>query len=517
MESLQRVAFGRPVVVWALPYPPLMEQSSHVDVLIIGAGISGIGAACRLQQDLPQKSYAILEARDASGGTWDLFRYPGVRSDSDLHTLGYRFRPWIGENAIVDGPEVLDYIRETAAEYGVDRKIHYGWRVAAASWSSDEGLWSVEATASGGEAITITCGWLFCASGYFRYDRGYQPRFEGQERFAGPIIHPQDWPQGLDYAGKRIVVIGSGATAVTIVPAMAAQAAHVTMLQRSPSYVISVPRKDSVANLLNRLLPADRASAVTRRKNIWRQRFVFNLAQSRPQLVKRFLRWSVSQQLPDDFEVDRHFAPDYGPWDQRLCAVPNGDLFKSISRGDCSVVTDQIASFSEDGIELVSGERLEADIIVTATGLELLAFGGVELTVDGAPVELPEALVYKGAMLSGVPNFAFAIGNYNVSLTLKVGLVIDYVCRLLSYIDRCGFDKCTAVNPDPSQQTRPMLDFGAGYVNRSLHLFPRQGSNEHWEMSQDLARDERELACELTAGGALQFERAANRSAAKAA
>ena len=483
-----------------------MERPSHLDVLIIGAGISGIGAACRLSEDLPQKSYAVLEARDAIGGTWDLFRYPGVRSDSDLHTLGYQFRPWIGENAIVDGPEVLEYIRDTAAEYGVDRNIRYGCHVTAAAWDSAEAVWTVEVTV-GGKETTLTCGWLFSASGYFRYDHGYQPHFEGQERFSGQIIHPQAWPEDLDYAGKKVVVIGSGATAVTLVPALAEQAGHVTMLQRSPTYIISVPRKDAVANLLNRLLPQDLASSITRRKNIWRQQFVFKFAQSRPNLVKAFLRWSVSKQLPDDYEIDRHFAPDYDPWDQRLCAVPSGDLFKSLSRGDCSVVTDQIASFTEDGIELVGGERLEADIIVTATGLELLAFGGIELTVDGSRVELPEMLTYKGSMLSGVPNFAFAMGNYNVSLTLKVGIVIDYICRVIGYMDRCGFDKCTAVNPDPSQATSPMLDFGAGYVNRSLHLFPRQGSIEHWEMSQDLARDQRELASEITGDGALRFER----------
>lgn len=492
-----------------------MERLSHVDVLIIGAGISGIGAGCRLTEDLPQKSYAILEARDASGGTWDLFRYPGIRSDSDLHTLGYQFRPWIGENAIVDGPEVLEYIRDTAAEYGVDRNIRYGCQVTAAAWDSGEAIWTVEATVAGKET-TMTCGWLFSASGYFRYDHGYQPQFEGQERFSGPIIHPQAWPEDLDYAGKRVVVIGSGATAVTLVPALAEQASHVTMLQRSPTYIISVPRKDAVANLLNRLLPEDLASSITRRKNIWRQRFVFNLAQSRPELVKRFLRWSLKQQLPDDYEIDRHFAPDYDPWDQRLCAVPSGDLFKSLSKGDCSVVTDKIASFTEDGVELVGGELLEADIIVTATGLELLAFGGIELIVDGSRVELPEMLTYKGAMLSDVPNFSFAMGNYNVSLTLKVGIVIDYVCRVIGYMDRNRFDKCTAVNPDPSQETRPMLDFGAGYVNRSLHLFPRQGSIEHWEMSQDLERDQRELSSELTADGALQFERVSSAAAREA-
>ena len=491
-----------------------MTQPEHLDVLIVGAGLSGIGAACRLEQDLPGKSYAILEARDAIGGTWDLFRYPGVRSDSDLHTLGYRFKPWTGENAIVDGDEVRDYICETAAEYGVDRSVRFGLRVTGANWSSEDSLWHVDASpVGGGDPVSFTCSWLFCASGYFRYDRGYLPEFEGSDRFSGPIVHPQAWPEDLDYEGKKVVIIGSGATAVTLLPALAGKAAHVTMLQRSPTYIVSVPRKDAVANMLNRLLPEQAAFAITRRKNIWRQQFVFRLSKSRPELVKRFLRWSLKQQLPEDFDIDRHFTPSYDPWDQRLCAVPSGDLFKSLSRGESSVVTDRIASFSESGINLESGEHLDADIIVTATGLELLAFGGISLSVDGIEADLPRKIAYKGAMLSDIPNFAYALGNYNVSLTLKVGLVIDYVCRLIAYMDRCGYKKCTPSHPDPSVGTNPMLEFGAGYVNRSVHLFPLQAGGASWEMSMDLARDERSLGAEITADGALEFERAAVRAA----
>ncbi len=487
-----------------------MQQPEHLDILIIGAGLSGIGAACQLEQDLPNKSYAVIEARSAIGGTWDLFRYPGVRSDSDLHTLGYRFKPWTGQNAIVEGGEVRDYIEAAAAEFGVDRNVRFGLKITGADWNSDEALWQVEATpTAGGEAIQFTCSWLFCASGYFRYDRGFVPPFEGSERFAGLIIHPQQWPEDLDYAGKKVVIIGSGATAVTLLPALADQAAHVTMLQRSPTYIVSVPRKDALANLLNRLLPERVAFEITRRKNIWRLNFVFRLCKSRPALVKRFLRWSLKQQLPEGFDIDRHFTPSYDPWDQRLCAVPSGDLFKSISNGDSSVVTDQIASFTESGIDLVGGDHIDADIIITATGLELLAFGGIELSIDGQAIDLPSKIAYKGAMLSDVPNFSYGLGNYNASLTLKVGLVIDFVWRLVDYMDRCGYDQCTPIHPDPSAGFSPMLDFNAGYVKRSLHLFPKQAGGESWEMSMDLARDQRSLAAEITEDGALSFERAA--------
>ena len=485
-----------------------MDQPSHVDVLIIGAGISGIGAACRLTEDLPQKSYAVIEARDASGGTWDLFRYPGIRSDSDLHTLGYQFRPWTGENAIVDGPEVLEYIRDTAAEYGVDRKIRYGYCVTRATWNSEDALWTVEATPSGGgDAITMTCGWLFCASGYFRYDRGYQPHFEGQERFKGPIIHPQAWPEDLDYAGKKVVVIGSGATAVTLVPALAEQAAHVTMLQRSPTYIISVPRKDAVANLLNRLLPEGLASSITRRKNIWRQRFVFKLAKSRPELVKRFLRWSLKQQLPDDYEIDRHFAPDYDPWDQRLCAVPSGDLFKSLSRGDCSVVTDKIASFSEDGVELVGGETLEADIIVTATGLNLVTLGEAAFTMDGVPVDFSKRWSYKGSMYSGVPNLVNAFGYINSSWTLRIELLNAFWCRVLNHMDGIGARRVIPQlrASDGDMTARPWIaDVNSGYLMRGMVKFPLQGDREPWTNPQ-VHEDTKRLLAEAPEDGVLTY------------
>ncbi len=362
----------------------------HVDALIVGAGLSGIGAAYHLQRDLPGKSYTIVEAREATGGTWDIFRYPGIRSDSDLHTYGYAFKPWTDEKSIADGPAILRYIRQTAVENGIDEHIRFGYRVLRVEWSSANARWTVHAERTDtGEQLVMSCSWLVCASGYFRYDHGYEPHFEGAERFRGPIVHPQSWPEDLDYTGKRVVVIGSGATAVTLVPAMTDRAAHVTMLQRSPSYVISLPEKDLLANLLKRVLPAARAYALTRRKNIWLQRTMYSLSQSRPRLVKRLLRRSLERQLPAGYDIDRHFTPHYNPWDQRLCAVPDGDLFAAISAGTASVVTDRIAELTERGIRLVSGEELEADIIVTATGLDLQALGGIEVLVDGQVVQLP--------------------------------------------------------------------------------------------------------------------------------
>ncbi len=491
-----------------LPHPGL--ASEHVDVLIVGAGLSGIGAAYHLQRDLPGKSYTILEAREATGGTWDIFRYPGIRSDSDLHTYGYAFKPWTDEKSIADGPSILRYIRQTATENGIDEHIRFGYRVLRSEWSSDDARWTVHAErADTGEHLRMTCSWLVCASGYFRYDHGYEPHFEGAERFHGPIVHPQSWPEDLDYAGKRVVVIGSGATAVTLVPAMTDRAAHVTMLQRSPTYVISLPERDRLANLLGRLLPAERAYAITRRKNIWLQRTVYNLSQSRPRLVKRLLRRSLERQLPAGYDIDRHFTPHYNPWDQRLCAVPDGDLFAAITAGTASVVTDRIAELTERGIRLASGEELEADIIVTATGLDLLALGGIEVLVDGQEVQLPEKLVYKSAMLSDVPNMVFVFGYTNSSWTLKLDLVCDYVCRLIAYMDRRGYDSCTPVNDSPSMPTRPFLDFGAGYVRRAVDRFPRQGTEGPWQVKMSYAQDLHVLRDGELDDGVLRFARAA--------
>lgn len=493
-----------------------MESPKHVDVVIVGAGLSGIGAACHLQRDLPGKSYAILETRQAIGGTWDIFRYPGIRSDSDLHTYGYAFKPWTDEESIAGGPAILGYIRETAQENGIDAHIRFGHRVTRAEFSSADARWSVHAeSADGAEEALLTCSWLICASGYFSYDHGYEPSFEGVERFAGTIVHPQRWPEDLDYQDKRVVVIGSGATAVTLVPAMAGKAAHVTMLQRSPTYVVSLPERDRIANLLGRFLPAERAYALTRRKNIWLQKTVYELSQSRPRLVKRLLRWSVKRQLPAGYDIDRHFTPRYDPWDQRLCAVPDGDLFAAISAGSASVVTDQIAEFTEHGIRLASGTELQADIIVTATGLDLLALGGIEMVVDGEAVSLSEKLVYKSAMLSDVPNLAFVFGYTNSSWTLKLDLICDYVCRLIAYMDRAGYDSAVPVNPDQSMPTRPFLDFGAGYVKRALDRFPRQGTIDPWQVKMSYAQDLQVLRDNALAESHLSFARCAAASSTK--
>jgi monooxygenase len=465
----------------------------HVDVLIVGAGVSGIGCAYHLQTEQPSKSYMILEARATTGGTWDLFKYPGIRSDSDLHTFGYAFKPWRDEKAIADGPAILSYIRETASENGIDRHIRTGHRVVGAEWSSADARWAVDVELADGSSTTITCAWLFSAGGYYRYDQGFMPDFPGLGDFAGTVLHPQHWPEDLDYAGKKVAVIGSGATAMTIVPAMARDAAHVTMVQRSPTYVASVPERDPIANWLNRRLPAERAYALTRRKNIWLQKAMYGLSQKHPKLMRRLFMGGVRRALPDGFDVDTHFNPTYGPWDQRLCAVPDGDLFKVLSDGSAEIVTDRIERFVADGLELVSGRKVEADIVISATGLNLLAFGGIRLTVDGAPVALNDRLVYKGMMLSDVPNFGFAIGYTNASWTLKVDLVCEYLGRVLGYMDRVGADTCTPHPAGPGMATRPLLDFAAGYVQRSVLDFPRQGDRAPWQLPMSYAADVKTL------------------------
>jgi monooxygenase len=479
---------------------------NHVDVLIVGAGLSGIGAAYHLQTKLPGKSYAILEGRDAIGGTWDLFRYPGIRSDSDLHTLGYAFKPWTGEQAIADGPSILDYVRETARENGIDRHVRFGHRVVRAEWSSADARWTVEATTGDrGETVRLTCGFLFSAGGYYRYDEGFTPPFEGRERFQGQIVHPQHWPDDLDYAGKRVVVIGSGATAVTLVPALARDAAQVTMLQRSPTYVVSVPSRDAIANVMRRVLPARVAYAIARRKNVALQALVYRLARRRPNLVRRVIRAAAKRQLPDGYAVDTHFKPRYDPWDQRLCAVPDGDLFRAISEGRAEIVTDRVASFTERGVQLESHGELEADIVITATGLNLQALGGIRLVVDGEQVALPDTLAYKGMMLGGVPNFAFAVGYVNASWTLKVDLTCEYMCRLLAHMDRHGYDSCVPVNDDPEVERRPLLDFTAGYVQRSMDQFPKQGPDAPWQLSMSYRDDVRNLRDGDVEDGAMRF------------
>jgi cation diffusion facilitator CzcD-associated flavoprotein CzcO len=462
----------------------------HVDVLIVGAGISGIGAAYYLQTEQPNKTFAILEARGATGGTWDLFRYPGIRSDSDLHTFSYEFKPWEDDKAIAGADAILAYLRETAAENNIDDKVRLHHKVLSAAWSTEDARWLVvtERTDTG-ERRTMSCGWLFCAGGYYRYDQGFTPEFEGRERFEGQIVHPQHWPEDLDYSGKRVVVIGSGATAVTLIPSMAGTAAHVTMLQRSPTYVMPLPSEDAIANGLRRLLGAKLAYAITRRKNVLQQRTIYKLCQRFPRSAKRVIRYLNARLLPKNYPVDEHFKPAYNPWDQRLCVVPDGDLFKAISAGHASVVTDRIDTFTERGIKLESGRELEADIIVTATGLNLQAFGGVTMSVDGVEVNVADRVVFKGFMLDNVPNFAFTFGYTNSSWTLKVGLVGDHFCRLLAHMDANGHDTCYPQISDPQMTTLPFLGIGAGYVQRSIDQFPRQGDEGPWRVIMDYNYD----------------------------
>jgi len=484
------------------------EPIEHLDVLIVGAGLSGIGAAHHLQEAFPTKSYAIFEAREDLGGTWDLFRYPGIRSDSDMHTLGYRFKPWTQAKSITDGPSILDYVRKTAQEGGIDRKIRFQHRVLRAEWSSEEACWAVEAErVESGEQVRATCSYLWVCSGYYRYDEGFTPEFAGAEDFGGEIVHPQHWPQNLDYTGKRVVVIGSGATAVTLVPAMAEKAAHVTMLQRSPTYIASLPAEDPIASGLRRFLPDRAVYSIVRWKNVLLQALVYQLSRRRPQAVKRMIRRGVERSLPPGYDIDKHFKPKYNPWDQRMCLVPNGDLFNAIREGSATVVTDTIDRFTEDGIRLDCGEELAADVIVTATGLNLLFLGGMELIVDGDTVDVSAKMAYKGMMLSGVPNCAFTVGYTNASWTLKADLTSEYVCRVLAHMDAHGYRKSVPELSDPSVTELPLLDFTSGYVLRSLDQFPKQGSKAPWKLRQNYVLDIRTIRRGPIEDGALRFSR----------
>lgn len=488
---------------------PAPEAIEHVDVLVIGAGISGIGAARYLAHEHPRRRVVVLEARMSFGGTWDLFRYPGIRSDSDLHTFGYEFKPWREKEAIADADQILRYLGQTLAENDLAQQVRYGHRVVRADWRSERAHWVVTVE-HGGRTITMTAGWIFAGTGYYRYDEGYTPVFQGRERFAGQIVHPQFWPEDLDYTGKRVVVIGSGATAVTLVPALAQRAAHVTMLQRTPTYVLPVPRVDRLATLLQAWLGPDRGYAVSRRVNIARQRAIWSFCQRRPRLARRLIRWVNTRQLPPGFDVDRHFNPPYDPWDQRLCAVPDGDLFRVIREGRADVVTDRIVTFTETGVQLAGGEHLEADVIVTATGLNLQVFGGIELRVDGEPVEVAQTVVHRGTMLSGVPNLSLSVGYTNSSWTLKVGILCRYLCQLLAHMDAHGYDTAYVV-ADPGMPTRPLLDFGAGYVQRSLGELPRQGPHAPWRMSMNYHDDRKLLDGPLISEG-LHFRRSRERA-----
>jgi cation diffusion facilitator CzcD-associated flavoprotein CzcO len=464
-------------------------MSETTEVLIVGAGLSGIGAACHLERDRPGASYTILEARDAIGGTWDLFRYPGIRSDSDMFTLGYDFKPWLAEKSIADGHTIRDYIRETAREYDVERHIRFGHKVLSADWSSETARWTVTAQRESGEQVEITARFIFWCSGYYRYDQGFTPEFPGIEDYRGTVIHPQHWPEDFDAAGKRVVVIGSGATAVTLVPSLAKDAAHVTMLQRSPTYIVSLPAADPVANFLRRRLPTKAAYAATRWLNVGRTLGSYQLSRRRPELMKRVLRRMLEKQLPDGYDIDTHFKPSYDPWDQRLCLVPDGDLFKALRQGTASVVTDRIRTFTADGIELESGKMVEADVVVTATGLNLELFGGAKNSVDGEPVDVGSRVAFKGTMLSGVPNAALAVGYTNASWTLKCDLIANFVTRLLQYMDEHGYDSVTAREPDPSQERMPMLDLKSGYITRALDRLPQQTTELPYRLHQNYFRD----------------------------
>jgi len=469
---------------------PDADPIEHVDVLIIGAGLSGIGAAAQLRQRHPGRSVAVLEGRSASGGTWDLFRYPGVRSDSDMFTLGYQWRPWRGDRALADGPSILQYVRDVAREFGVEPLIRYDHRVTAASWDSATARWTVDVEHDGAPR-QLTTSFLWGCSGYYDYDAGYSPEFAGTERFAGEVVHPQFWPEDLDFAGKRVVVIGSGATAVTLVPAMAEEAAHVTMLQRSPTYVLSLPARDKLAQRLERL-PEKVAFPIVRWKSILVAMASYQLSRRRPGVLRNLIRKATLAQLPEGVDVDTHFKPTYNPWDQRLCFVPDGDLFKALRAGSASIVTDTIDTFTETGLRLTSGEELEADIVVTATGLNLKPFGGIELSVDGAEVKVGETMAYKALMLSGVPNFAFTIGYTNASWTLKADLVAEYVCRLLAHLDERGLRSVVAPADDEVGQA-PFMDFSSGYVVRSLDVLPKQGDREPWRLRQNYLHDLRTI------------------------
>ncbi len=490
------------------PAPAPEARIEHVDVVIIGAGLSGIGAGWHLKQNCPGKSFVILEGRGSLGGTWDLFRYPGIRSDSDMYTLGYRFRPWTEAKSIADGASILNYIRETAAEGGIDRHIRYHHQVKRAAWSSAEARWTLEAECDG-VPVRLTCGFLFTCSGYYDYESGYRPDFPGLQDYKGTLVHPQHWPAQLDTAGKRIVVIGSGATAVTLVPALARQAAHVTMLQRSPSYVVSRPSEDVWANRLRARLPAKLAYGIIRWRNVLIGLFYYTQMRKKPAEAKAMIIGMVRRQLGPDYDVGTHFTPSYNPWDQRLCLVPDDDLFRALKAGSAEVVTDHVERFTETGITLRSGRSLEADIVVSATGLKLQLLGGVQVSVDGAPVDFSQTTAYRGLMYSDVPNLATSFGYTNASWTLKCDLTCDYVCKLINYMDRHGYAAATPRRGAGETADEPMSDLSSGYIQRDIRLFPRQGAKRPWRVHQNYLLDRLSFRTGRINDGALKFTKTA--------
>jgi monooxygenase len=483
--------------------------SEHFDVLIVGAGLSGIGAAYHLQKNCPGKSYAILESRKDMGGTWDLFRYPGIRSDSDMHTLGYNFKPWVAEKAIAEGPAILEYIHEAASENNIDPHIRYQHQVTRASWSSKNAAWTVTThRPDRGDAVSFTCNFLLMCAGYYRYREGFTPDFPGRERFRGTIVHPQLWPEDLDYKDKKVVVIGSGATAVTLMPAMAEDAAHIVMLQRSPTYMITRPFKDGLANFLRKILPDSWAYAITRWKNVGWQNWFYRKSRKKPEQVRKLLLDGVQRELGPDYDMETHFTPSYMPWDQRLCLVPDSDLFESIKSGKASVVTDQIENFTETGILLKSGQELEADIIVTATGLNMVLMGETAFDVDGVPVDFSKTWSYEGLMYTGVPNLVNTFGYINASWTLRADITAEYFCRLVNHMDADGTRQVTPTlrEQDADMPARPWIDdFSSGYMQRAMHLFPKQGDREPWINTQDYRRDKKMFHNDTFDNGALVF------------
>ena len=493
-------------------YPTQKDRTvtaEYFDVVIVGAGLSGIGAARHLQHKCPDKSYVILEGRDAMGGTWDLFRYPGIRSDSDMFTLGYKFKPWLESKAIADGPSILKYVQEAAAERGVDRHIRYRHLVREADWSSSDASWTVQAERRDtGEIVRIRCGFILMCAGYYSYEQGYTPEFTGLDRFGGQVIHPQKWPEDLDYERKKVVVIGSGATAVTLVPEMSKKAEHIVMLQRSPTYMVSLPAVDIIANFLQKFLPSKMAYAITRWKNIRFQQAVYRKTRTHPEKVKQKIMHLLRKQLPPDYDVETHFTPHYNPWDQRLCLVPDNDFFLSINSGAASIVTDTIDTFTENGVQLESGKELEADIVITATGLNLVILGGAKFSVDGKPVNFPDTFSYMGMMYSDVPNIITTFGYINASWTLRADVTAEFTCRLLNHMDAAGYRKCTPRlrAEDKNMPARKWItDFSSGYMQRVMHLFPKQGDKAPWLNTQNYTEDKKIIENREIDDGVLQF------------
>jgi cation diffusion facilitator CzcD-associated flavoprotein CzcO len=485
----------------------------HFDVVIVGAGISGIGAAVHLGKHCPDRTYVILERRPNIGGTWDLFQYPGIRSDSDMYTLGFNFKPWTAQKAIADGPSIIAYLKETVAEYGLAERIRHGVEVVAADWDSGSARWTVTARTDAGER-RFSCQFLYMCSGYYSYDAGYTPDFPGRARFGGAFLHPQHWPRDLDYTGKRVIVIGSGATAVTLVPAMAdAGAGHVTMLQRTPTYMVSRPAEDRFAHFLRRILPETSAYALVRWRNVLMQQWVFNYARRNPRKLADKLIGMVRDMLPKGYDVETHFVPPYNPWEQRLCLVPDEDMFRVIREGRASIETDHIKTFDETGIVLKSGRHLDADIIVSATGLDLLFLAGMKTTVDGRAIDFSQSFGYKGVMFSGVPNLAAAFGYTNASWTLKADLTSEYVCRLLNHFRTTDTQIATPVLDDPGMKAEPWIDFSSGYFQRALARFPKQGERLPWKLHQNYAKDIKLFRRDPVDDGVLRFTRASGAAA----